>query len=179
MAAYEPIKERTLTVNGVAKGFAMTGWRIGYLAGPKWIVDACSKIQGQFTSGANSIAQYATIAAMQEGKTLAKAMIEAYKSRRSLVHKLLSDIPGFKVNEPKGAFYFFPDVSDLFGKKHSNGIIQNDIDFCNYLLEEALVGVVPGVAFGNDQCIRISYATSEEILSEAMQRIKKAVEKLK
>ena len=178
LANYAPIKPRTLTVNGVAKGFAMTGWRIGYLAGPKWIVDACSKIQGQFTSGANSIAQYATIEAMNQGKTIALPMVKAYKERRKLVFDLLSEIPGFKVNQPKGAFYFFPDISEILGKKFNGNKIKTDVDLCNFLLEEALVGVVPGVAFGNDRCIRISYATSEEVLKEAMNRIKNAIEKL-
>lgn len=179
MASYAPIYDRTLTVNGIAKGFAMTGWRIGYLAGPKWIVDACAKIQGQFTSGANAIAQHAAIAAMNEGKVIAKHMVSAYASRKKLVKVLLEQIPGFKVNNPKGAFYFFPDVSATFGKSHNAFTISNDVDLCNYLLEEALVAVVPGVAFGNNQCIRISYATSEKTLKEAMKRIHTAIDKLK
>lgn len=172
MAANPKIWDRTITVNGVAKGFAMTGYRIGYIGAPKWICDACSKIQGQFTSGANSIAQKATIEAMQQGKNLVQYMVEAFKKRRDLVYKELKSIPKLKVNLPPGAFYFFPDVSKYFGGIFDGNKINNDVELCLFLLNKGHIAVVPGSAFGDGNCIRISYATDETTLLEAMKRIK-------
>lgn len=172
MAANPKIWERTITVNGVAKGFAMTGYRIGYIGAPKWIAQACAKIQGQFTSGANAIAQKATIAALKNGKQLVGYMVESFHKRRDLVYQLLKDIPKLKVNLPPGAFYFFPDVSGYFNSSFEDTIISNDVDLCNFILEQGHVGVVPGSAFGNGNCIRISYASDEKTLTEAMKRIK-------
>lgn len=173
------IWERTITVNGVAKGFAMTGYRIGYIGAPQYIAAACAKIQGQFTSGANAIAQRATLTALQGGKQLVTYMIDAYKKRRDLVYGELNNIPRLKTNLPEAAFYFFPDVSAFFGTKYKGYTINSAQDLCMYLLEEALVALVPGEAFGAPDCIRISYATSEEILTEAMVRVSKALNQLK
>jgi aspartate aminotransferase len=167
--------ERTITVNGVAKAFAMTGWRIGYIGAPEFIAKACTKMQGQVTSGANSIAQRATIAAVDADPAVLNDMVKAFHSRRDLVVKLTKDIPGFKLNVPEGAFYVFPDVSSYFGKTLRGKIINNADDFSMYLLGEANVATVTGDAFGNPNCIRISYATSEEILTEALKRIKEAL----
>ena len=172
------IRERTITVNGIAKGFAMTGYRIGYIGGPEWICDACSKIQGQFTSGANSVAQRATITAVQNGKELVGYMIEAFEKRRNIVYELLKDIKELKVNLPEAAFYFFPDVSAYFGKSYEGVTIHNAKDLCLYILNEELLAVVPGEAFGSPNSIRISYSTSEDVLREAIRRLKKALEKL-
>lgn len=179
IAANPKIWERVITVNGVAKGFAMTGWRIGYIGAPKWICDACAKIQGQFTSGANAIAQRATITALDYGIELTTGMKSAFERRRNLVFSHLNEIPGFITNLPQGAFYFFPDVSAYFGKTVGDQIISNSSDLCLYLLNKGLVATVPGEAFGNSNCIRISYATSDVILEEAMVRIKKALSFLK
>ena len=173
------IWERTITVNGVAKGFAMTGYRIGYIGAPKWICEACTKIQGQFTSGANSIAQKATITAVENGKNIVDYMINAFESRRNLVYNLINTIEGLKVNLPEAAFYFFPDVSTFFGKSYNDIQVNNAKDLCMFILNEELLAVVPGEAFGSPNSIRISYATSEEILIEAMKRLKKALGKLK
>jgi len=172
------IWERTITVNGVAKGFAMTGYRIGYIGAPEWICNACSKIQGQFTSGANSIAQRATITAVENGKELVEYMIDAFKSRRNIVFEMLKEIQGLKVNLPEAAFYFFPDVSTYFGKSYNGNTIHNAKDLCLYILSEELLAVVPGEAFGSPNSIRISYATSEDTLRKAIQRLKKALDKL-
>ena len=172
IAALDFIKDRIITVNGVAKGFAMTGWRIGYMGGPEWIVKACDKIQGQFTSAANSIAQRATITAVKNGKNLTTEMKSAFLRRRNFLFDLLSQIPGLKVNKPKGAFYFFPDVSDYFGTTYKEYKINNANDLCLFLLHEGLVACVAGDAFGAKNCIRISYASSDEILVEAASRIK-------
>ena len=172
------IWERTITVNGIAKGFAMTGYRIGYIGAPEWICNACSKIQGQFTSGANAVAQRATITAVENGKELVEYMIDAFESRRNIVFEMLKEIHGLKVNLPEAAFYFFPDVSTYFGKSYNGNTIHNAKDLCLYILSEELLAVVPGEAFGSPNSIRISYATSEEILREAMQRLKKALDKL-
>lgn len=169
------IWERTITVNGVAKGFAMTGYRIGYIGAPQYIAAACAKIQGQFTSGANAIAQRATLAALQSGKSVVSYMIDAYKKRRDLVYDQLKSIERLNTNLPEAAFYFFPDVSELFGTKYKSYSINSAKDLCLYLLEEGLVAVVPGDAFGDPNCIRISYATSEEVLREAMARISKTL----
>jgi aspartate aminotransferase len=172
------MKERTVIINGVSKGFAMTGWRGGIMAAPKWIAQACDKMQGQFTSATCSITQKAMFAAMQLSAETTYPMRDAFKSRRNLVVKSLNDIKGFKCNNPDGAFYVFPDVSYFFGKKHNDKVISNATDLCMYILEEAAVSMVPGAAFGDDNYLRISYATSEEKLSEAIARIKQAVEKL-
>lgn len=167
--------DRTITVNGVAKAFAMTGWRIGYIGAPEFIAKACTKIQGQVTSGANSIAQRATIAAVDADPKVLNHMVEAFHKRRDLVINLMNDIPGFKNNVPEGAFYVFPDVSAYFGKTVKGIEIKNADDLSMFLLEHANVATVTGEAFGNPHCIRISYATSEEQLIEALRRIKEAV----
>jgi aspartate aminotransferase len=170
--------ERTITVNGVSKAFAMTGWRIGYIGAPKWIADACSKMQGQITSGANSIAQMATKTAVEADPDMVTPMINVFKSRRNLVYDLLMDIPGLKVNKPEGAFYFFPDVSSYFGKRDGDTVIHNATDLSTYLLQKEYVAVVTGEAFGDENCIRISYAASEDILREALKRIKRGLSNL-
>ncbi len=167
--------ERTITVNGVAKAFAMTGWRIGYIGAPEFIAKACTKMQGQVTSGANSIAQRATITAVDADPSVLNEMVAAFKSRRNLVVGLINAIPGLKLNVPEGAFYVFPDVSSYFGKTLRGKLINNADDFSMYLLSEANVATVTGDAFGNPDCIRFSYATSEELLTEALRRIKEAL----
>jgi aspartate aminotransferase len=167
--------DRTITVNGVAKAFAMTGWRIGYIGAPEFIAKACTKMQGQVTSGANSIAQRATITAVDANPSVLNDMVSAFKNRRNLVVELAKEIPGFKINVPEGAFYLFPDVSAYFGKTLRGKLIANADDFSMYLLSEANVATVTGDAFGNPNCIRLSYATSEELLTEAFKRIKEAL----
>ena len=167
--------ERTITVNGVAKAFAMTGWRIGYIGAPEFIAKACTKMQGQVTSGANSIAQRATITAVDADPSVLNEMVAAFKSRRNLVVGLINNIPGLKLNVPEGAFYVFPDVSSYFGKTLRGKLINNADDFSMYLLSEANVATVTGDAFGNPNCIRLSYATSEELLTEALRRIKEVL----
>ncbi len=178
MGSFPEMQDQVITVNGVAKGFAMTGWRIGYINAPLPIAKACTKIQGQFTSGANSIAQRATLAALTQDKESTKKMAAEYLKRRELVHTLLGKIPGFKLNMPTGAFYFFPKVSSYFGTSYGNYKIENANDLCMYLLNEAHVSLVTGEAFGSPECIRLSYAASEKNLKEAINRIKEAVEKL-
>jgi aspartate aminotransferase len=175
MASIPGMYERTITVNGVAKAFAMTGWRIGYIGAPEFIAKACTKLQGQVTSGANSIAQRATITAVDADPSVLKEMVNAFHSRRDLVVGLAKQIPGVKLNIPEGAFYIFPDVSHYFGQTLRGKTINNADDFSMYLLAEANVATVTGDAFGNPNCIRISYATSEEILTEAMKRIKESL----
>jgi aspartate aminotransferase len=182
MAQFESIRERVITVNGVSKGFAMTGWRIGYVAAPKEIAKACNKIQGQITSAPSSIAQRATIIAMDQDPKECDdmtAMLEAFRSRRELLLNLLSEIPGFKCNRPQGAFYLFPDISYYFGKSYGETVIQNDSDLAMWLLNCAHVALVGGSAFGDPNCIRFSYATSNENLIEAAKRIKIWLAKLK
>jgi aspartate aminotransferase len=174
-AAIESMYDRTITVNGVAKAFAMTGWRIGYIGAPEWIAKACTKMQGQITSGANCIAQRATIAALKAPVSNIQYMIDEFESRREMVLDLLGDIKGFRLNQPKGAFYVFPDVSAFFGKTLQGVTIENASDFALFLLEKALVATVTGEAFGSPNCIRISYAASVENLQEAIKRIAKAV----
>jgi len=174
-AEIESIKDRIVTINGVSKAFAMTGWRVGYMAAHPTIAKACAKIQSQVTSGANSIAQKAIIAALDGGKEKIQYMIDAFDERRHLVYNLLKDIPGFKVNMPTGAFYFFPDVSAFFGKTFNGVKINNATDLSMYLLEEAKVATVTGEAFGNPECLRFSYATSKEELTDAFTRVKKAL----
>ena len=172
IAAFDDMYDRTITVNGVSKAFAMTGWRIGYIGGPKWVARACNKMQGQVTSGANCIAQRAVITALQENPSKIHYMVDEFKERRDLILGLLDDINGFKCNKPEGAFYVFPDVSHYFGKTIDGVTINNASDMSMFLLEKALVATVTGDAFGNSNCIRISYAASKEQLIEAVSRIK-------
>lgn len=167
--------DRTITVNGVAKAFAMTGWRIGYIGAPEFIAKACTKMQGQVTSGANSIAQRATIAAVEANPSVLNDMVAAFKNRRDLVVGLMKEIPGIKLNVPEGAFYVFPDVSSFFGKTLRGTTINNAEEFSMYLLAEANVATVTGDAFGNPNCLRLSYATSEEQLIEAIRRIREVL----
>ncbi|MHB1147487.1 MAG: pyridoxal phosphate-dependent aminotransferase [Lutibacter sp.] len=174
-ASIPSMYDRTITVNGVAKAFAMTGWRIGYIGAPEWIAKACTKMQGQITSGANSIAQRATIAALQAPVSKIKYMVDEFHKRRDIVVALLREIDGFKLNVPGGAFYVFPDVSAFFGKEIKGHKIANAADFSMFLLAEATVATVTGDAFGAPTCIRISYAASEAQLREAIKRIKKAL----
>ena len=175
MAEFEDMYDRTITVNGVSKAFAMTGWRIGFLGAPEAIARACNKMQGQITSGANCIAQRAVITALEASPTKVQYMIDEFKVRRDLILGLLKDIDGFTCNTPEGAFYVFPDVSAFFGKTLNGTLIKNATDFSLYLLEAALVATVTGDAFGNPNCIRISYAVSQDQIIEAINRIKKAV----
>ena len=175
MAEFDDMYDRTITINGVSKAFAMTGWRIGYLGGPEAIARACNKMQGQITSGANCIAQRAVITALEEAPTKVQYMIDEFKVRRNLILNLLNNIDGFSCNIPEGAFYVFPDISAFFGKTLDGTLIKNATDFSLYLLEAALVATVTGDAFGNPNCIRISYAASQDQIEEAMSRIKKVV----
>lgn len=172
MAGIPGMYDRTITVNGVSKAFAMTGWRIGYIGAPAWIAKACTKFQGQITSGANAIGQRATIAALQAPVSSIRFMIDKFHERRDLILQLLGEIEGFRLNIPEGAFYVFPDISDFFGKSLNGKTISNASDFALYLLEEANVATVTGEAFGNPNCIRISYAASEKEIREAVSRIK-------
>jgi aspartate aminotransferase len=172
IAQFPEVFEQTATINGVSKSYAMTGWRIGYLGAPKWLSNACDKIQGQMTSGANCIAQMASITAIEADPSVINYMIDGFKKRRELVYNLLLEIQGIKVNKPAGAFYFFPDVSFYFGKTIQGHKITNSDDFALLLLEKAHVATVGGVCFGNSNCIRLSYAASEEDLIEALKRIK-------
>jgi len=175
MAAFDDMYDRTVTVNGVSKAYSMTGWRIGYMGGPEYIARACNKMQGQVTSGANCIAQRATIVALENPPSKIQYMVDAFKERRKLILGLLAEIPGFKTNEPEGAFYVFPDISYYFGKTLNGNTISSAGDFAMYLLEEAGVATVTGEAFGDPNCIRISYAASEDDIKEAISRIKKAL----
>ena len=175
IASIPSLYDRVVTVNGVSKAFAMTGWRIGYIGAPAWIAKACNKLQGQVTSGANAIAQRAVITALEAPVSKIDYMIEAFHQRRDLVLKLLGAIPGFKLNVPEGAFYVFPDISEYFGKTLRGKTISNASDFSLYLLEEAGVATVTGEAFGDSNCIRISYAASEDSLKEAIRRISEAL----
>lgn len=175
MASCEGMYDRTVTVNGVSKAFAMTGWRIGFIGAPEKIARACNKIQGQITSGANCIAQRATIAALEAPVSKIRYMIDKFHERRDLVLELLKEIPGFKLNVPEGAFYVFPDISDYFGKTIKGRTINNASDLSMLLLEEAHVATVTGEAFGSPNCIRISYAASEAELKEAIKRIKEVL----
>ena len=175
IAEFEDMYDRTITVNGVSKAFAMTGWRIGYIGGPSWIARACNKMQGQVTSGANCIAQRAVITALIESPSKISYMVDEFKLRRDLILSLFNDIDGFKCNTPDGAFYVFPDVSYFFGKTIDGYKINNASDMSLFLLDRALVATVTGDAFGDPNCIRISYAASQDQLIEAIKRIKKAV----
>jgi aspartate aminotransferase len=178
LAQFPEIYNQVVTVNGVSKAWAMTGWRLGYIGAPKLIADACTKVQGQFTSGTCSITQKAAIAAMKADPIVLKDMIAAFNNRRKLVLTALDKMEGVHANVPVGAFYVFPDISAFFGKSYNGFKINNADDLCLYLLSEALVALVTGDAFGDANCIRISYAASEETLTEAMNRIKIALEKL-
>lgn len=180
LGQFEEIKDRVITVNGISKGFAMTGWRLGYIAAPKEIAAACDKLQGQFTSGTCSITQRAAIAALDsDPKVVTSVMLNVFRERRDLVLKHLNEIPGFKTNVPEGAFYIFPDISYYFGKTDGTTVIKNAADLCNYILDKAFVAIVPGDAFGDPNCIRFSYATSNELLVEACKRIKNLLVGLK
>ena len=176
VAEIDGLYERTITVNGMSKAFAMTGWRIGYMGAPEWIAKACTKVQGQITSGANAIAQRASITALKAPKSKIQYMVDEFKRRRDLVLQLLSEIDGFKLNVPEGAFYVFPDVSSFFGKTLRGRNIHSATDFSLYLLEEAMVATVTGEAFGDANCIRFSYAASEKDLREAIRRIKESLQ---
>ena len=176
IAAIPELYDRTITVNGVAKAFAMTGWRIGYIGAPEWLAKACNKMQGQITSGANCIAQRATITAVDAPVSNIQYMIDEFAKRREIIIELLKAIPGIQINQPQGAFYVFPDVSSYFGKTLRGKKIENASDFALYLLEEAHVATVTGDAFGNGDCIRISYAASEENIRTAIDRIAKALQ---
>lgn len=177
IAAFPEVYEQTAVINGMSKGFAMTGWRIGYSACPQWLAKACEKVQGQITSGANTVAQRAAITALSTDPKEFEYMIKAFQERRDLVFDLMSEIPGFKVRKPKAAFYFFPDISFYLGKTINGTPIGNADDFAMFLLENAFVGSVGGVSFGSPECIRFSYAASRENLIEAMRRIKECLEK--
>ncbi len=179
LAQFPEVFDQVVTVNGVSKAWAMTGWRLGYIGASKHIAKACDKVQGQFTSATCSITQRAAIAALEADPEVLTDMVKAFKNRRDLVLRILNEIPGVKTNLPKGAFYVFPDISSFFGKSAGNFKINDATDLCMYLLEEALVAVVTGEAFGDNNCIRFSYATSEHILTEALNRIKAALAKLK
>ncbi|MBL7859835.1 MAG: pyridoxal phosphate-dependent aminotransferase [Cyclobacteriaceae bacterium] len=179
MASLPGMFDRTITVNGFAKGFAMTGWRVGYIAAPKWVADGSNKVQGQLTSANCSISQRGALAAITGDLKPTQEMVEQYRIRRDLVYNLLKEMPGVKANYPQGAFYFFPDVSYYYGKSDGERIIQNGDDFCMYMLEKGHVSLVPGSAFGEEKCVRLSYAASEKDLNEALARMKKALANLK
>ena len=176
IASIPELYDRTITVNGVAKAFAMTGWRIGYIGAPEWLAKACNKMQGQITSGANCIAQRATIAAVEAPVSNIQYMVDEFAKRREIIIQLLSEIPGIKINQPEGAFYVFPDISFYFGKILAGKKIENASDFALYLLEQAHVATVTGDAFGNSNCIRISYAASEKNIRTAIARISKSLQ---
>ena len=178
IARIDSIRDRVITVNGVSKGFAMTGWRVGYIAAPQWISSACNKIQGQVTSATCAIAQKATETAMLASPSEVEHMRIAFHKRRDLMLEMLSEIPGIRTNTPDGAFYIFPDVSHYFGKSDGEKTISNSSDFCMYILNDANVALVDGEAFGSPNCVRISYAASEENLIEAVKRMKKSLAKL-
>jgi aspartate aminotransferase len=178
LAAEPGMMDRVITVNGVSKGFAMTGWRLGYIGAPKWIADACTKIQGQFTSAPCSIAQAAAATAVDADPSIAHSMVAAFLRRRNAMHASLSKVPGINLNLPMGAFYLFPDVSELFGKSFNGKSLDNSDDVAMFLIEEAHVATVSGAAFGTPECIRISYAAADEVLEEAVRRIEAAISKL-
>ena len=177
--AKEPgMKERTVIVNGVSKAYAMTGWRIGFIAAPEWVVKGCNKLQGQYTSGPCSVSQVAAQAAFEGDQQCVEDMRQAFERRKNLIVKLAREIPGFEVNDPEGAFYIFPKVSSLYGKSYGDRKINDSMDLALYLLEVGHVACVGGKAFGDDDCIRMSYATSEDNICEAFRRIAEAVKKL-
>lgn len=179
IASIEGMKERSVIVNGVSKAYAMTGWRIGYIAAPEWIVKGCNKLQGQYTSGPCSVSQKAAEAAYTSSQECVAEMRDAFKRRRDLIVSLAKDIPGLEVNEPEGAFYLFPKCSSYFGKSHDGRTINTSTDLALFILEDGHVATVAGDAFGDPCCFRMSYATSDDNIREAMARIKKSLAKLK
>jgi len=179
IAQFEGMKERAIIVNGVSKAYAMTGWRIGYIAAPEWIVKGCNKLQGQYTSGACSVSQKAAEYAYTHSQECVEAMRKAFERRRNLIVRLAKDIPGLEVNEPQGAFYLFPKCSGFYGKRYGGKVIANSTDLAMLLLEEGHVATVGGDAFGDPECFRMSYATSDENIVEAMRRIKETLAKLR
>lgn len=179
IGSFPNVKDRTVTINGFAKGFAMTGWRLGYMGAPKAIADACSKIQGQVTSGAASFSQKAGAVALMSDMKPTDDMREAFRERRDIVLNMLEEVPGIKTNLPDGAFYVFPDISAFFGKSDGSTTINNADDFCDYVMSNAYVGLVSGSAFGDPNCFRLSYAASEEQLREAVRRMKDVLSRLK
>jgi aspartate aminotransferase len=179
IGSFHQVKDRTVTVNGFAKGFAMTGWRLGYMGAPKYIADACSKIQGQVTSGAASFTQKAGAVALMADLSPTEAMREAFRERRDIILSMIEEIPGIRANHPDGAFYIFPDVSSYFGKTDGHTVIKDADDFCDYVMNSAYVGLVSGAAFGDPNCFRLSYAASEEQLREAIRRMKDVLGRLK
>ncbi len=178
IAQFESVRDRVVIVNGVSKAYAMTGWRIGFIAGPQWIVKGCNKLQGQYTSGPCSVSQKAAEAAYTGSQACVEEMRQAFERRRDLIVRLAKEIPGLEVNEPHGAFYLFPKCSSYFGKHFGDRVINDSMDFAMYLLEEGHVATVGGAAFGSPECFRMSYATSDENIVEAMRRIKEALAKL-
>jgi aspartate aminotransferase len=179
IAQFEGMKERTIVINGVSKAYAMTGWRIGYMAAPEWIVKGCNKLQGQYTSGACSVSQKAAEAAYTMQQECVEEMRQAFERRKNLIVKLAKDIPGLEVNTPQGAFYLFPKCSSFFGKRCGDRVVNNSTDLALYLLEVGHVATVSGDAFGDPDCFRMSYATSDDNICEAMKRIKEALANLK
>ena len=179
IGSFSNVSGRTITINGFAKGFAMTGWRLGYMGAPKYIADACSKIQGQVTSGAASFSQKAGAVALMSDLGPTEAMREAFRERRDIILSLLEEIPGIKTNNPDGAFYVFPDISAYYGKSDGHTTIRNADDFCDYVMSNAYVGLVSGSAFGDPNCFRLSYAASEDLLREAIRRMKGVLGRLK
>jgi aspartate aminotransferase len=179
IAQFPEMKDRVIVVNGVSKAYSMTGWRLGYIGAPLWIAKACDKMQGQVTSGANTIAQRAALTALTADQAETRKMCDAFHHRREIILQLLNEIPGLVANHPDGAFYVFPDVSHYFGKSTGDHLILTADDLCRYLIHHAGVTVVTGQAFGNDHCIRISYATSEEKIKEALKRMKESLARLK
>ena len=178
IAAVEGMRERTIIINGVSKAYAMTGWRIGFMAAPLWIIKGCNKLQGQYTSGPCSVSQKAATLAWNADQSCVEEMRKAFQRRRDLIVRLAKEIPGFEVNVPEGAFYLFPKCSSYFGKKAGDRVINTSSDLAMYLLEEGHVAMVGGDAFGSPECIRMSYATSDENIVEAIARIRKALAKL-
>ncbi|MCH5312368.1 MAG: pyridoxal phosphate-dependent aminotransferase [Prevotella sp.] len=178
IAQFEGMKERSIIVNGVSKAYAMTGWRIGYIAAPEWIVKGCNKLQGQYTSGPCSVSQKAAEFAYTQSQECVETMRQAFERRRNLIVKLAKEIPGLEVNEPQGAFYLFPKCTNFYGKKYGDKVISNSTDLAMFLLEEGHVATVGGDAFGDPECFRMSYATSDENIVEAMRRIKETLGKL-
>ncbi len=178
IAQFESVRDRVVIINGVSKAYAMTGWRIGFIAGPEWIVQGCNKLQGQYTSGPCSVSQKAAEAAYTGSQQCVEDMRQAFARRRDLIVRLAKEIPGLEVNEPQGAFYLFPKCSSYFGKRCGDRVINDSMDFAMYLLEEGHVAAVGGAAFGSPECFRMSYATSDENIVEAMRRIKEALAKL-
>ena len=176
---FDAIKEQVVIINGVSKAYAMTGWRIGYMAAPLWLAKACTKLQGQLLTGPTTIAQRAAITALVDNQECVSEMLVAFKRRKDLIMKLVNEIPGLQTVEPEGAFYIFPKVDSYFGKSFNGQTIENSNDLCLFLLNEGHIGTVPGEAFGEETCIRISYATSDEKIVEAMSRMKNALAKLK